>query len=283
MKLSKSALLVIGATLILSLTKVLIKSLAVVPASQIAFLRAIFILAITYPVLRYKQIKIFNEHWKILVLRGVFGTTGMFLLFYLVQTTPLATSTSLFYLAPIFTSLIAFFLIKEKTPLSKWLCFCICFIGVLLVKSFSADLSATEFSIAVVAAISAAFAYNMIRLLKGKTHPLLIVFYLPLLTAPMIGYWAITNWVSMNSIQWLCILGICTGAYAMQILLTLAYQNTPAHQISHFSYLGIPLGVFWGLAIFDEVPESNVVFGILLILTGLLLSHFTQRKTKVLG
>ena len=258
----------------------LVKSLSHVPTSQLIFLRAIFIIAMTYPILRYKKISIASPHWKTLLLRGLFGTCGLFLLFYVVQHTNLATSVSLFYLSPIFTVIVAQILLGDKMPLGKWPWFILCFVGVALIKNFSLDLSSFEFVMAIGAAFFAALAYTMIRKLKGKTSPILIVFYLPLVSAPFISYWAFQEWIALSQWQWIKVFLLCSAALIAQFLLTLAYQQTEAHRISHFNYLGLPLGVFWGFAIFNEIPNAMTFIGVGLIFLGLTASQLVEYWSK---
>ena len=277
---SKPVIYIILSTTILSLSKVLVKSLSEVPTSQLVFIRAIFIMLMTYPFLAYKKVSVFSPHWKTLLLRGFFGTCGMFLLFYLVQHTNLATSVSLFYLSPIFTVIIAQFLLGDKMPWQKWPWLALCFIGVALIKNFSLDLSSGEFIIAIGAAFFAALAYTMIRKLKGKVPPILIVFYLPLVSAPFISYWAYYEWICLDLGQWIKVILLCIAALSAQFLLTMAYQQTQAHKISHFNYLGLPLGVMWGFFIFEEIPNQMTFIGVLLIFLGLTMSQVIESRLK---
>lgn len=273
----KSALLLVLATLLLSLTKILVKFLGDVPTSQIIFVRALFILAATYPILLKNKIKVINPHSKILILRGIFGTLGMFLLFYVVQTTHLATSVSLFYLTPILTVLIAHFLLGDKMPKMNWLYYGLCFLGIIFIKNFSFDLSATGFILSLLSAVFAALAYNMIRLLKGKVPTMLIVFYLPLITAPLVSYWAITQWQALSLHQWLLVSLLSFAAFFAQICLTFAYKNSEASKISHINYLGLPIGVISGMLFFDEIPHTYSLIGMSLVFLGLILSQIKAK------
>lgn len=265
----------------LSANKVIIKFLHEVPTIQLIFLRALFILMVTYPILCRKKIQIFSPHWKILLLRGMFGTLGMILLFYVVQHTAMATSVSLFYLTPVFTVILARFIVHEKMPSKKWPWFILCLIGVAFVKNYSLDLSSWEFLLALGAALFAALAYNMIRLLKGKAPPLLVVFYLPLISIPVSIYPTFKNWVWLNTKQWILIFALCLLALAAQLTLTLAYQKTKAHYISHINYLGLPLGVLWGMVFFQEIPSYYAIMGVGFIFLGLLGSVLWGRKTTL--
>ena len=165
-------------------------------------------------------------------------------------------------------------------PMAKWPWFIVCFIGVGLIKNFSLDLSSWEFVLAIGAAFFAALAYTMIRKLKGKTPAILIVFYLPLVSAPFISYWAFDQWVELSLNQWLMVIFLCIAAMSAQFLLTMAYQETEAHKISHINYLGLPLGVLWGYLIFEETPNSMSLIGVALIFFGLIMSQLLEMRSK---
>ena len=68
------------------------------------------------------------------------------------------------------------------------------------------------------------------------------------------------------------------GALAAQVCLTLAYQNTEAHKISHLNYLGLPLGILWGILFFNEIPDTYALIGVVMIFTGLTLSQLLTKK-----
>lgn len=276
---SKPALYLFSSVLLLSFTKVLVKYLHRIPSFELLFFRSLFILICTYPILWRRKISLSSPHWKTLLLRGFSGTSGMLLLFYVVQKTALASSVSLFYTTPIFTVILAHFLLKEKMPKEKWFWFFLCFIGVFFIKSYSFDLPLKEFSLALLAALCASLAYNSIRMLKNKVPTLLIVFYLPLIGLPIFGALTWFHWVPPNFEESLLIFTICLTTLFTQILLTLAYQNAQAYKISHINYLGLPLGVLWGLFFFDEVPNIFTLIGVAFIFTGLVMSQ-AQKKIK---
>src|SRR5690606_21747805 len=58
-----------------------------------------------------------NKNW--LLLRGVAGMTALFLFFYTLQNMPLASATTIQYLSPVFTVILAIFINRERVKQQK--------------------------------------------------------------------------------------------------------------------------------------------------------------------
>ncbi|XP_068616263.1 solute carrier family 35 member G1-like, partial [Brachionichthys hirsutus] len=99
-----------------SIMSLLVKSIQGVHALEISTLRCFFQMLFIMPFLIYyktgflgpRDIRIY------LVLRGLFGSTTMILLFYAVQQMSLADAVVIMFSNPVFTSLLAWIFLKEK-------------------------------------------------------------------------------------------------------------------------------------------------------------------------
>jgi drug/metabolite transporter (DMT)-like permease len=60
-----------------------------------------------------------------------------------------------------------------------------------------------------------------------------------------------------------------------------AYRSVEASVIAPFEYVAIPLGVVWGILIWDEWPDQMVMIGILLILAGGLYTLYRENVQSV--
>ena len=86
-------------------------------------------------------IPLLGNNKKVLLMRGIFGTTALLMFFYTLQNIPLASAVTLQYLSPIFTALFAAIFLKEKMQIRQWLYFGISFAGVALIKGFDERIS----------------------------------------------------------------------------------------------------------------------------------------------
>ena len=120
--------------------------------------------------------------------------------------------------------------------------------------------------------IFSGLAYNVIRKLKNTEHPLVIIFYFPLVTLPVASLISYFTWVQPIGWDWLILLwiGICTQA--AQYFMTVAYQNANVSKISSLSYLGILYALFFGFVLFGETFGIMSYVGMGLVLIGILLN-----------
>ena len=60
-----------------------------------------------------------------------------------------------------------------------------------------------------------------------------------------------------------------------------AYRYVEASLIAPFEYVAIPLGVIWGILIFNEWPDKMALVGIVLILAGGLYTLYRENIKSV--
>ncbi len=266
------------ATVMFALMNVGVKYLSHIPAHEVVFFRALISLIVCLVLLRRARISPWGNNRKVLLGRGIAGTIALTMYFYTLQNMPLASAVTIQYMSPIFTIIIAGFMLKEPPRPIQWLFFLVSFGGVLMIKGFDPRVSPTDLMIGVTAAMSSGLAYNFIRKLRGQDHPLVVVFYFPLVTVPVIGVWTFTHWVSPSLIDWLVlvIIGICVTV--AQVYMTRAYQLEKAANISNFNYLGVVFAIIFGYIIFGELLTPLGVAGIILIVFGVAMSSRFRQK-----
>ena len=115
-----------------------------------------------------------------LLLRGLFGTSALYLFFTTLQNIPLAPAMTIQYLSPIFTSVIAIFVLKERVKAPQWIFYAIAFSGVLLIERFDDRVSIFYATLGIVSALFSGVAYNLVRRLREKEHPLTVVLHFQL-------------------------------------------------------------------------------------------------------
>ena len=125
-----------------------VKLLPDMPVMQIVFFRALFVLVITFIYLKKNHIAILGNNKKILLLRGLFGFLALSLYFYTIQHMPFASAVIIMQLSPIFTTLFAIVLLKEKIKPLQLVFFFLSFVGVLFIKGFDTRISVVMLAIA---------------------------------------------------------------------------------------------------------------------------------------
>lgn len=262
----------IAATFFFALMNIGVKYLVRIPSHEIVFSRALVSLVIGYILIRRVNLSPWGNKKGLLIMRGLTGTTALLLYFYTIQVMPLATAATLIQLSPIFTIILAGLMVKEPPRPIQWFFFLLSFGGVLMIKGFDARVTPGEVVIGITAALFAGLAYNFIRKLKGHDDPLVVVFYFPLVTVPLVGTYTLTHWVQPTAEEWVVLILIGVVVTIAQIFMTKAYQLERAANVSNFTYLGVVLAIVIGWFLFDEMISPLAFAGIGVILFGLIMA-----------
>lgn len=249
-----------------------VKFIPDIPAIEIILFRSIFSLVFSFLVLKRQGVPVMGNNKKLLIIRGVVGSIGLISFFYTLQKIPLASAVTIQYLSPIFTTILGVFLVKERVKPIQLVWFGISFLGVFVLQGFDPRVNLFYGMIGVISALFSGLAYNVIRKLKNTEHPLVIIFYFPLVTLPIASVVSYFTWVQPVGWDWLILLwiGICTQA--AQYFMTVAYQNANVAKISSLSYLGILYALFFGFLLFGETFGVLSYLGMGLVLLGILLN-----------
>jgi drug/metabolite transporter (DMT)-like permease len=259
---------IIISTIFFALMNIGVKYLKNIPAYEIVFFRGLVTLIVGYFLIVRRGLNPWGNNKKLLLFRGTAGTIALLLYFYTLQRMPLASAVTIQYLSPIFTIIIAGFMLKEPARPIQWLFFLISFAGVLMIKGFDTRVSTVELIVGVTSALFSGLAYNFIRKLKDFDHPLVVVFYFPLVTVPVVGIYTIFNWVTPDAVGWAIILMVGLATTIAQVYMTKAYQVEKAANISNFNYLGSIYALVFGYLLFGEVINIYGMLGIGLIIFG---------------
>ena len=244
---------------------------------QIVLVRGIFTFLFTFVLLKTNKVELWGRNYKILILRGITGSIALYFVFESIQRFSLSEATSIQYLYPIFTTILASFILSEKVYRKIFISVILGFLGVFILLKFpfiyeKESISIQSLIIALSGAFLTALAYVLVRLAsKINESPFLIMFYFPLFTIPMSLPFAILEWQSPNLYGW-CILlmvGICTQLG--QMFLTFGYKLLPASNAALASYIQVPLSALFGYILFFESISYNFIFGSIIIFISIVL------------
>lgn len=258
-----------------------VKYLPDMPTLQIVFFRALLMFVITLWYLKRNKINPLGNNRKILFLRGFFGVIALSFYFYSLQNMPFASAVTIMQLSPIFTTLAAIFILKEKIKPIQLLFFLVSFIGVIFIKGFDTRISLTLLAIALAGSILSALAYNMIRKLKDTDHPMVVIFYFPLVAVPFTGAYTAFHFVMPTPNEWfiLLLIGLCTQF--AQIYMTKALQMEKIAKVSIVRYLTIIYAIIYSYLFFDESYNVYTYIGMSLVVLGIVMNLlFTTKDEK---
>ncbi len=267
-----------------SLMNVMVKKLAHLPAMELVFFRCSVATLIGFAGLYKECVSWVGSNRKLLFLRGLFGTTALYMFFLSIQNMPLGTAVTIQYISPVFTTILAIYLLKEKVMPVQWLFFLLSFVGVILIKGFDDRVSWTMLAVGILSSFFSALAYTMVRSLKQLEHPLVVVLHFQLLGALVGGVFTIFNFKMPQGIDWLYIVLIGIVTQLGQLNLTRSLHSENIAKVSILNYLGIIYALFFGWAFFKEIHDGYTFLGMLCVIAGVVLNiYVTTRKKEVIA
>lgn len=269
------------ASFFFALMNVTVKYLPHIPAIEIILFRSVFSFIFSFLILKRQGVPVLGNNKKLLIMRGVVGSIGLITFFYTLQKIPLASAVTIQYLGPIFTSILGIFIVNEKVRPIQFFYFAIAFSGVLMIEGFDSRIDPLFLGIGVTSALFSGLAYNVIRKLKNTEHPLVIVFYFPLVTIPIAGLLSYYFWITPEGWDWVLLLLIGILTQFAQYFMTMAYQNANLAKVASLNYIGIIYALGFGFVLFDETYNIWTYGGMLLVLSGVIMNLFNSRRGRI--
>lgn len=269
-------------TLAFSLANVFVKQISHIPAMEVVFFRCTIASTFCFIGLHRAKADWRGSNNTILFLRGAFGTTALFCFFLTLQNIPLASAMTIQYLAPIFTSIIAIFVLKEAVKGLQWLFYAIAFSGVLLIERFDTRISLFYLVLGVVSAFCSGMAYNLVRSLRGKEHPLTVVLHFQLVGV-LAGFISLFfTWRTPAGWDWFYLFLVGVFSQLGQIFLTNALQKERVAGVAIINYTGLIYALVIGSAVFNESQSTTSLAGMLLVVFGVVLSVvYSKRRQEI--
>ena len=260
-----------------------------IPVAEVVLARSAVSLLLSVVMLRQASLNPWGKRRGLLVLRGVIGTGALLCVFAALAQLPLAAATVLQYLQPTFTALLAWLLLREKVgprillaALLGWMAVVVLsnptelagMLGPLaaLLGATATPLPVAGVLLAIAGAVLSACAYVSVRALGRTEHPLVIVFYFPLvgllLTAPLVMLQPVwpTAWEA------LALVGVGLFTQLGQLGVTNGLLWMPAARATALSYGHVPLAALWGWLFFGEALDPDTAMAAGLVLAATLLS-----------
>ena len=270
-------------TLAFSLANVFVKLVSHIPPMEVVFFRCFFATIFCFVGLYRAGADWKGSHRGLLLARGLFGTTALYLFFTTLQNIPLASAMTIQYLSPIFTSVIAIVVLGERVRSLQWVFYATAFTGVLLIEQFDPRISLFYLALGIASAFCSGVAYNLVRRLREQEHPLTVVLHFQLVGA-IAGFISLFfafrmpegwDWV------WLFLVGVFSQLG--QIFLTNALQRERAAGVAIINYTGLIYALTIGWFVFGETQGIMSVAGMALVVVGVLLSVMYGRRQSRLA
>lgn len=274
-----ASLAMVASALFFSLMGVCVKQVGTrIPATEVVLARAVVSVVLSWWMLRRAGIAPWGQRRGLLIWRGAIGTLALLCVYQALALLPLAAATVLQYSYPTFTALLAWLSLGEPVGPRLLGAVGLGWVGVMVLawppagSGLGTSLPPWAVAIALVGAFSTALAYVSVRALRHSEHPLVIVFYFPLVALVLSLPLVLLNPVvpSWGELGWL--LGVGLFTQLGQLTLTEGLMGLPAARATAISYVQVGFAVLWGWLIFAEPLEATTLLGGLLVLAAALIS-----------
>jgi len=218
------------------------------------------------------------------IFRGLLIAFSTHLGFFTLTVLPIATTTVLFFTAPIFATILSIFINRESVGLRRWLAVIIGFVGVVIVLqpgfegSYLAMLAALLSSF--LFALALAFSRNIVSAdgsLSAYVSSVLITFIvsIPIAypTLPLIEI-HLSLYITFGLILLLAITSFLRGIGDVQ-----AYNYGEAAVLAPITYLRLIIVGIFGYLVWEEVPNTSTLLGAFVIICAAI--YIGQREARV--
>ena len=256
---------------------VFVKAVSHIPAIEVIFFRSVVSLIMSYAALAKQGVSVWGNNKPVLLLRGMTGAIALLIFFILIQEIPLATASSLAYLAPIFTTMLGIFILGEKVKPWQWIFFAVSFSGVIMIQGFDPRVDFIHLLMGIGTSFFMGLAYNFVRKLKSTEHPLVIIFYFPLVMLPFSAIWSGFVWVMPVGLDWLYLIAVGVLTQIAQFFMTKSYQMESLSKVSIVNYVGIVFSLSYGWLFFDEAFNLATFVGMGLVILGVAMNVILKK------
>lgn len=241
------------------------------PTGEIVFARAVVTLVLSYGMLRRADLSPWGTARMGLAFRGLLGFGGLSTYYLALAHLPLADATTIQNSTPLITAVLAWWLLDERLGWSTAFAIACGIAGVLLIVHPSgAGLDPAGVGYGLGSVICSSVAYVTVRKLAQTEHPLVIVFYFPLVATPLALPWLIVSFTMPGPIDWLLLVAIGITTQIGQVFLTRGLAIERAGRATSVGYLQVAFAMIWQLVVLGDVPTPWTIAGASLILGGTL-------------
>ncbi|WP_299499941.1 DMT family transporter [uncultured Roseobacter sp.] len=243
------------------------------------------------------------------ILRGLLIVVANMSYFVALAAIPLADATALFFAAPLFITVLSIPILGEKVGIIRMSAVLVGFAGVVIMQRPWADADSLQASrLVLLLPVLAALTYALNQLMTRKLGveskaSALSVYIQATFIVVSLGFFVVAGdgrfaegvdnpswqfllraWVWPTPHDWGWMIGMGANAAVVGYCLSQAYRLADAATVAPFEYVGLPLAVFWGWAIFAELPVWEVWAGIALILgSGLFVFLRERQKARIVA
>ena len=272
------------------------------PLHQMVFLRSIIAVAFSLGMVQleggWKILRTDKPFWHLA--RGLLLVVSNLSFFAALAVLPLADATALFFVAPLFITLLSIPILGEKVGIRRISAVLVGFAGVLVMQRpwESGGSDKLIMLLPVLAAFTYALCQILARRLGASAKASAMAAYIQgIFIVVSIGFYVVAGdgrfaagveneslrfllkpwrWPDGNDGLLFLFLGLLSAVIGYSI--SQAYRLAPPATVAPFEYVAMPLAVLWGWLVWDYLPSMQILGGIVLIMGAGLYVFVRERK-----
>ncbi len=260
------------------------------PLHQMVFVRSAIGICFSLAILQaeggVRQLK--TDRPGLHVLRGLLIVIANMAFFAALAALPLATATALFFVAPLLITLLSVPFLGETVGPRRMAAVIVGFLGVLVMQrpwAEPGEVGRLVLVLPLVAALAYASMQVLTRRLRASALASVMAIYIQgmfLIVGAL--FWLVAGdgrfaegleseslifllraWVWPTAEDWPLFLLIGLMSAVIGYSISEAYRSADAAAVAPFEYLALAMAIFWGWAVFGELPGPEVMAGIALV------------------
>lgn len=251
-------------------------------AFEIVFFRALIGVFIVIPLVTrsgFGALK--TERMPMHVVRTLFALFAMATLYYALADIPVAQAIALTFLIPLFTTIAAGTVLRERVGMHRWSATLVGFAGAMII--IRPGISEITLPVLLVVLSSALYAgaWSSVKILTRTDSAAVTVFWMNVLMVPLTAIPLLFVWVTPGPGDILPIAIMALSGWAAHFCQARAFENSDASAVMPFDFLRLPLGALFGFVLFAEFIDIWTWTGaVIIFLAGYYITRREALRAK---
>ena len=218
------------------------------------------------------------------MLRGLMVLSANFCFFMALAAMPIAEATAIFFVSPLVITVFSVIFLGETVGPRRWLAVLVGFLGVLIIIRPGTEAFTPIALLPLLAATFYAALHMMTRVIRVTETAVTMGWYIQLMFLVVsIGVglsigdgrfdtgagqtlsFLTRAWDWPADSAWFLLLLTGIGSALGGVLISQAYRLCEAALVAPLEYIAMPMAIFWGFVVFNELPDAVSWLGIVLI------------------
>ena len=277
----RSALLATASALLMSVLMAMAKALPTsIPSSLVLFVRSIFVLFFSLPLLGRNPRKTLKSDQYILHgLQILLGIGATLCTYHAYRSLPVTLATSLGMTGALFTTLLSVLILKDHVDRTKWLCILVGYLGTLCIIQPQAMRLEAGIITSLLANMMAGLGAVTAKLLSQRVDERAIIVYNTLGMTLFFACLSYPHWALLDQQMLLRLASMSVLALSSNYCYLIALKKASPSFLAPFEYTRLVFALLIGLIFFHELPKVYTLVGSVLIIGAT--STITYRDGKI--